>query len=145
MNDSVPFELGSSNSQIVNENTDISYKLLADMGYGQGELLVTPLQLAAMFSAFANGGSMVVPRMVEGLYKTEGSSYSAVSTSEPETWIENAISQSAVSKLLPMLEDVVNSKYNGTGRPLRVKTARWRARRVQRKSARTRAVRYPGL
>ncbi len=121
MNDSVPFELGSSNSQIVNENTDISYKLLADMGYGQGELLVTPLQLAAMFSAFANGGSMVVPRMVEGLYKTEGSSYSAVSTLQPETWIENAISQSAVSKLLPMLEDVVNSKYNGTGRPLRVK------------------------
>ncbi len=121
MNGSVPFELGSSKSQIVNENTDISYKLLADMGYGQGELLVTPLQLAAMFSAFANGGSMVVPRIVEGFYKTEGSRYSAVSIRESETWIENAVSQPAVSKLLPMLEDVVNSKYNGTGRPLRVK------------------------
>lgn len=121
MNGSVPFELGSLNSQIVNENTDISYKLLADMGYGQGELLVTPLQLAAMFSAFANGGSMVAPRIVEGLYKTEGSRYSAVSIREPEIWIENAVTQSAVSNLLPMLEDVVNSKYNGTGRPLRVK------------------------
>ena len=34
-------------------------KLLADSGYGQGEVLVNPIHMASIYSAFANDGNMV--------------------------------------------------------------------------------------
>ena len=34
---------------------------LADTGYGQGDLLVNPIHVASIYSAFANGGDMVKP------------------------------------------------------------------------------------
>lgn len=38
---------------------------LAQLGIGQGELLVTPLQMAAAVSAIANGGTMMRPYLVQ--------------------------------------------------------------------------------
>ena len=36
---------------------------LADSGYGQGQILVNPLHLASMYTAFLNGGDMLKPRL----------------------------------------------------------------------------------
>lgn len=40
---------------------------VAILGLGQGEILVTPLQAAVMVSAFANGGSLVEPWIVQSV------------------------------------------------------------------------------
>lgn len=36
-------------------------KKLADSGYGQGDILVNPIHMASIYSAFANEGNMVKP------------------------------------------------------------------------------------
>ncbi|MBS5961126.1 MAG: penicillin-binding transpeptidase domain-containing protein [Enterococcus gallinarum] len=53
-------------AQISNDKSFNSEILLLDTGYGQGELLINPIQQAAMYSVFANQGSLVYPRLVMG-------------------------------------------------------------------------------
>lgn len=45
-----------------------------DFSIGQGFLLTTPLQLAQMYSAIANGGTLYAPRLVSRIATSEGSS-----------------------------------------------------------------------
>lgn len=52
-------------AQISNEDSFNSNILLADTGYGQGELLMNPIQQAAIYSVFANQGKLVYPRLVK--------------------------------------------------------------------------------
>ena len=52
-------------ASISNEKQFKSDILLADTGYGQGELLIAPLQQVAMYSTIANKGTLVYPRLTE--------------------------------------------------------------------------------
>lgn len=52
-------------AQISNEDSFNSDILLADTGYGQGELLLNPIQQATIYSVFANQGKLVYPRLVK--------------------------------------------------------------------------------
>ena len=49
-----------------------------NVSIGQGALLVTPLQMAMMTAAFANGGTVYKPRLVIGIKPEEGDVYEAV-------------------------------------------------------------------
>ncbi len=42
------------------------------MSIGQGQLLVTPLQIARMMAAVANGGVMWKPRLVQRVERADG-------------------------------------------------------------------------
>lgn len=44
----------------------------ANVAVGQGDLLVTPLQLATVFAAFANGGTLLSPRVARALVDPSG-------------------------------------------------------------------------
>ncbi|MEL7609687.1 MAG: penicillin-binding transpeptidase domain-containing protein [Bacillota bacterium] len=120
MSEAIPFELYVAPSQIYNKDADYNLMLLADSGFGQGQMLSTPLQLAAMFSAFANGGDIPVPYVVEGLYRAEGTEYTNVQKTESSIWKEDVISRPIIQTLEPMLEHVVSKDYNGTGHKLGV-------------------------
>lgn len=50
-------------AQISNEDQFNSEILLADTGYGQGQLLISPIQQAAMYSVFQNEGKLVYPKL----------------------------------------------------------------------------------
>lgn len=64
--ETIPFDLKleestySSKAEIDNEIQ------LADSGYGQGELLVNPVHMASMYSAFVNEGNMLKPVLTVG-------------------------------------------------------------------------------
>ena len=120
MDKSLPYELGAARSQLYSRGSVMDNKMLADSGYGQGQVLVTPLQLAVMFSAFANNGDMPTPRITDGLYVTDGVEYECIRKSEYSVWMEDAISTNAINKIVPMLQGVVDPNKNGTGRSLRV-------------------------
>lgn len=120
MDSALPFELTTSRSQLINPNERMNYKLLADTGYGQGQVLITPLQLAVMFSALRNGGDLPTPRILDSMYKSSGIYSDRVMKTSYSAWIEDAISDSAIAKITPMLEAVVDPAKNGTGRSLRV-------------------------
>lgn len=114
MSEAVPFDLPVKKANIKNANRKMDKKLLADMGYGQGDLIVTPIQLAAMYTALANGtGNMMKPILVQKTKRTEGLEYAVVTDRQPEVWKEGAVSKSTIQTLLPMMTDVI--KNHGTG------------------------------
>jgi penicillin-binding protein 2 len=43
-----------------------------EMAFGQGETLITPLQMANAYATFANGGTRYVPRIAEGIVNDSG-------------------------------------------------------------------------
>ena len=115
MGESVPFDLPTQKSQIKNttpdENGDVSEEtmdLLAMTGYGQGELLLTPLQLASYISAFRNGGTVYEPYVIESIWQEDKTEYAEVSRHEPTIWKE-LCSSSTAEAILDMLEGVVEA------------------------------------
>ena len=118
MESAVPFDLPVKDANLINTDSQMTRSRLADSGYGQGQLLVTPLQMAAMYTAFANGtGNMMKPVLVEKLCRTDGLDYATVSQTEPTVWINGAVKSSTLDILTPILHDVVEE---GTGKPARV-------------------------
>lgn len=97
-----PFEITMSVSQYSNtEHIDTEIQL-ADSGYGQGQILVNPLHLASIYTAFSNEGNVIRPYLV---YKEEP---------ETDIWIPGAFSGEVSEQVLSALKKVVNDP-NGTG------------------------------
>ncbi|SDO83364.1 penicillin-binding protein [Eubacterium maltosivorans] len=59
--ETLPFELDMKASQISDSGAFDSEAQLAASGFGQGQVLVNPLHMASIYSAFVNDGSMVKP------------------------------------------------------------------------------------
>lgn len=57
-------ELNVTKSQYTNSEGISNEKKLADSGYGQGDILVNPIHMASIYSAFANNGNMVKPYII---------------------------------------------------------------------------------
>lgn len=60
----VPFEVNLKESSFAEEDKIESDIQLADTGYGQGQLLVNPVHMLSIYSAFVNSGSMVQPTLL---------------------------------------------------------------------------------
>ena len=95
----IPFELALNKSQYINKNQKVSDQLIADSGYGQGQILMNPLQLASIYSAFVNNGSIYRPHLVE-----QGE----------QMWIQRVFSDKTVKTIK---EDLINviADEKGTG------------------------------
>lgn len=98
----IPFAVAMNSSQYANDaeksmETEIQ---LADSGFGQGQLLVNPLHLACIYSAFRNEGSMVKPH----LEKKE----------KKQWWAEKVFSSKAAASVNEALKAVI-SHPEGTG------------------------------
>lgn len=83
---------------------------LADTGYGQGQLQVTPLQMAMVAAAIANDGILMQPYLVDRVTRTDGSS---VTRHVPRT-IRRAMSSATAAHLRTDMQATV--EY-GFGRP----------------------------
>ena len=59
--EAIDFGLVANKSQYSNSDEIKSETQLADSGYGQGQILVNPVHMASIYSAFANDGNMVKP------------------------------------------------------------------------------------
>jgi len=73
------------------------------------ELLATPLQITQAYAAFANGGRLMRPYMVD---RIEDSNGNLIETNEP-TEIRKVARKSTLERLLPIFESVVSD--SGTG------------------------------
>ncbi len=54
-------EISLKKSQYINENKELTELKLANTGYGQGDVLVNPIHMATIYSAFVNDGDMIKP------------------------------------------------------------------------------------
>ena len=101
-NEELPFEIKMAESQYSNTEGIETEIQLADSGYGQGQILVNPLHMACIYSAFCNEGNVIKPYLV---YQNEA---------EAEYWIPGAFSDETASRVLEGTKKVVNDP-NGTG------------------------------
>lgn len=109
MGEAPTFELPIKTSNLLNKNTEMNIKYLADMGYGMGELLVSPLQLASMYTALMNNGDMLNPTVVSGIYKAEGDAYNKVWQNEKTVFKSGVMQSSTIDILDQALHMVVDS------------------------------------
>lgn len=64
LGEKLPFEYGLSKSQLSSDGTIKNDIQLADSGYGQGEILLNPVHLMAIYDSFVNEGSIVAPYLL---------------------------------------------------------------------------------
>ncbi|MDR3596899.1 penicillin-binding transpeptidase domain-containing protein [Clostridium sp.] len=100
--DKIPFEYPLFNSQFSSSKDFKSEVQLADSGYGQAEVLVNPVHLAALYTMFENNGDILTPTLI---YQ---------STPESKVWKSNAVSKDSANVVLQDLIQVVENP-GGTG------------------------------
>ena len=106
-NKDIGLEISVAKSQYSNSGDIANEKVLADSGYGQGEILVNPILMASIYSAFANDGNMVKPYIEE---KDEKNT---------EYLVENAFSKEAANIIKNDLIQVVENQ-EGTAKDMKV-------------------------
>ena len=106
-NENIDFGLTTSKSQYANKIDIPTEKTLADSGYGQGEILVNPIHMASIYSAFANDGNMIKPYIEEK------------ENNQVEYLVENAFSKEASNIIKEDLIQVVENP-EGTANDMRV-------------------------
>lgn len=98
----MPFEIKMAQSRFSNTDHIETEIQLADSGYGQGQILVNPLHMACIYSAFSNEGNIIKPYL---LYQKE---------EKKEYWIPSGFSKETVKTVQTGLRKVVNDPH-GTG------------------------------
>lgn len=98
----MPFEITMATAQFSNEEHIQTEIQLADSGYGQGQILINPLHLACIYSAFYNDGTILTPRLTGKQEQL------------PKAWITDAFSKETANRVLEGLIQVVNNP-DGTG------------------------------
>ena len=106
-NEQIEFPLTLAKSQYASNNgTTIEGETkLADSGYGQGDILVNPIHMASIYSAFANEGNMIKPRIE---YKD---------SSVGEVLKENAITKEAAETIK---NDLIQVVEKGTASDMKI-------------------------
>ena len=104
-NERIPFEYGLFSSTISRTGNFSSEIQLADSGYGQGEILVNPVHLAAIYAAFITQGDIMMPRLTHNI------------ANPPQVWIPGAFSPETARVVL---DSLIFSVEYGTGRNARI-------------------------
>lgn len=98
----LPFEIRMAESQYSNTEHIETEIQLADSGYGQGQMLINPLHLACIYTAFCNKGNVIRPYL---LYQEQA---------HAEYWMPGAFSADVAGRVLEGIKKVVNDPH-GTG------------------------------
>lgn len=98
-----PCEIETRNSQYANDGIT-SEAQLANTGYGQGEVLVNPIHMASIYSAFVNDGNMIKPYL----------EFKEDAKNNAEFWIKEAFTKEAANTIKDDLIQVVENP-GGTG------------------------------
>ncbi|CDM68176.1 Penicillin-binding protein 3 [Clostridium bornimense] len=89
----IPFKYGLYSSQFADDDKFKDDIQLADTGYGQGKLLVNPIHLASIYTAFLNDGNMIMPTLDSG--------------ETSKVWKENIMTKDTASTVLNTMVSVV--------------------------------------
>ncbi|MBV5105298.1 PBP2a family beta-lactam-resistant peptidoglycan transpeptidase MecA1 [Mammaliicoccus sciuri] len=92
----IPSDYPFYNAQISNKNLDNEI-LLADSGYGQGEILINPVQILSIYSALENKGNVYAPHVLKD--------------TKNKVWKKNIISQENIKLLTDGMQQVVNKTH----------------------------------
>ena len=107
-NEKLDFPLTLAKSQYANDNgTTIEGEIkLADTAYGQGSLLVNPIHMASIYSAFTNNGNMIKPILL-------------ASEEKGQIWKENVFTENAANTIKEDLIQTIENP-NGNAKDMRI-------------------------
>ncbi len=113
-NENIEFPLTLAKSQYASQNGNQiqGETKLADSGYGQGSILVNPIHMASIYSAFANGGSMIKPYV-------EYDESKAQSNQRGEIFKSDVFSSEVANTIKEALIQVVENK-EGTANDMKI-------------------------
>ena len=106
-NQNIDIGLTTSKSQYSNKDKIETETGVADTGYGQGQVLVNPIHMASIYSAFSNNGNMIMPYLE---YKQ---------IPNPEYLVENAFTKEACEEIQNDLIQVVENP-EGTAKDMKI-------------------------
>lgn len=108
-----PIEIGAAPSQLNSTPAYLTDRIgLASTAFGQGQLLSTPLQMALVAAAVADGSHIQSPHLVKEIKSSRGT----ISTAQPGTWRE-AVSPETAKTMTKMM---VNSVDTGWASPAKI-------------------------
>ena len=119
--EAVKYDLPTAKSNLINDDAEKNGTMLADMSFGHGQILITPIQAASMYTAFQNNGDMLTPYLVEKLGVTDGEDYSTKDVGERTVLKSGAVDSSYIDNFNQMFAGVVNE---GTATQLKSSKAR---------------------
>jgi len=106
--DKMLYGLDVSDPQLYNDRAEddpLDDYDLAVTGYGQGEILMSPLQMACYASAYANDGVIMQPYLVDSIWQANGTDYTLIEQREPTVY-RQILQQSTVDLLHDALLEV---------------------------------------
>ena len=102
----IPFDLPVAQSQLASDPEFLdSSNAVADTGFGQGEIQVTPLHMAVITSSYVNEGTMMQPRLVDQVISPAGN---VVETLPSNTWL-SPVSPETATDVKSLMIDTVES------------------------------------
>ena len=110
-NRDLPIDL-SYNKSSFSLTDDDGTAALMQTAIGQGDTLVSPMHMAMIVSAIANGGTLMEPYLIDHVENNNGD---VVKTTKPKAYISDFLNAEEAEVLGQLMEAVVNS---GTGRKL---------------------------
>lgn len=100
----IPIDLPTSESQVASDDDALDDpNTLADTAFGQGELLVSPLHMALIATAYVNGGQIMRPYVAA---ETRDAGDGVVDRTEPEVW-RTPIGPETAADVQAMMVDAV--------------------------------------
>jgi peptidoglycan glycosyltransferase len=100
----MPFDVPVAESQLASSEGFLeSSNAVADTGFGQGQVQVTPLHMALITCAYLNGGAMPEPRLVDQIISPDGD---VVETLPSGTWL-TPVSPTTAQQVRDMMIDTV--------------------------------------
>lgn len=107
----IPFDLPVARGQVASSRAFLdAAPAIADTGFGQGELLATPLQMALVAAAIANDGAMMRPFLVQRILTSDGDTRSVT---EPAVWRHTVAPETARQVREMMIHAVTNGYVSG--------------------------------
>lgn len=102
----IPYDIPISEGQIANNREALSDRnMVADTGFGQGQILMTPLHLAMISAMWANDGEMMRPYLISSVSDPSGRT---VRTTSPKVW-KRPVSPETANKVEEMMVTAVTS------------------------------------
>ena len=96
------FDFGLTKSSYGESDGFESEIQLADSGYGQGKIMMNPVHMLSIYSAFENQGDMLLPRLTKEKNEKE------------KIWKTKVFSEKAVDQIKDSMEAVIDDAH-GTG------------------------------
>lgn len=112
-NTGLPLQLEVSTPQLYDKTKAQNDYDLAVTGYGQGQIMMSPLHMACFASAYANNGTIMQPYLVDSVWHASGTDYSLVEQRTPQIYRKQVFQQSTIDTLYPALLKVCT---DGTAR-----------------------------